>query len=100
MYLLLSGEVQMELPSGAGERSVDFHPGDILGTRAFIRGSEHAAIIRAVKDVYVLELTKKEIRESFRKNPSLAMAFMRMIRGRMSAAAARQAAAIPGEPAA
>lgn len=97
VYLMLSGEVQTELPLEAGrERVVQFQPGEIVGTRALFRGGEHVATIRAVKDVFALELTREEVRDSFRRNTSLALAFMRMIRARMTARNTRQ----PATPAA
>jgi hypothetical protein len=93
VYLLLSGELQTELPlPNGGERIVRFEPGDIVGTRALLRGTEHVAPIRANCEVYALELTKDEVRESFRRNMSLALAFMRMVRARMTARTAREPA--------
>ncbi|HLY66664.1 MAG TPA: hypothetical protein VKU60_14105, partial [Chloroflexota bacterium] len=67
-----------------------YEPGEIVGTRALLRGSEHVATIRATKDVFALELTREEVRDSFRRNTSLALAFMRMIRARMTARNTRQ----------
>jgi CRP/FNR family transcriptional regulator, cyclic AMP receptor protein len=85
VHFLLKGSVKIERGvRGQEPRMVaELGPGEIVGEMGILHGSPRTATVTALDDLETLELTAEEIRDVFRHDHDVVVAFIRMIHDRL-----------------
>jgi CRP-like cAMP-binding protein len=82
-YVVLDGEVRVELPSG---RSVGLEAGDYFGEMALLDGAPRSADITAADDVIVMVIGRAAFAKLLRREPQMAAVLLRTLARRLRAA--------------
>ena len=86
MYILLDGRVQVSVHGDDGEvRLRELSTGDIFGEMALFMRAPRSATVRALGQVRVLTLKKREFLAKVHEDPSLAFRILQQMSERISA---------------
>jgi len=89
-FILLSGEVDVLMPSAEGEtRIAGAGPGEIVGEMAVLTGNPRSTAIAARTELRVLRLDEATVLGLLREFPELSIEFIRVLAQRLEAANAR-----------
>lgn len=91
MFVLLHGSLAVRVPGDGGDRVVRrLVRGDPVGERALLTGEPRAATIVALRDCELLRLAAGDFEAVLREQAGAMVPFIRMLAGRMFAAAPRE----------
>jgi CRP-like cAMP-binding protein len=91
-YVVLSGEIDIRVPTAGGEISVArLGPGQIVGEMALLTDRPRSAAMAALTDLVVLRLDRPTLMSLLREFPDFALEMIRVLALRLEATTARSA---------